>query len=48
MEKEENSNKENTTAETSGETIGAEQQSEDKQEATRVKKKKKNYPLKKK
>jgi len=32
MEKEENPNKENTTAETSDETIGAEQQSEDKQE----------------
>ena len=32
MEKEENQNKENTTAETSEETIGAEQQSEDKQE----------------
>ncbi|MDB3890080.1 nucleotide exchange factor GrpE [Candidatus Pelagibacter sp.] len=32
MEKEENPNKENTTAETSDETIGAEQQSENKQE----------------
>jgi molecular chaperone GrpE len=32
MEKEENPNKENTTTETSDETIGAEQQSEDKQE----------------
>ena len=32
MEKEENQNQENTTTETSDETIGAEQQSEDKQE----------------
>jgi len=32
MEKEENPNKENTTAETSDEIIGAEQRSEDKQD----------------
>ena len=32
MEKEENPNKENTTAETSDETVGAKQQSENKQE----------------
>ena len=35
MEKEENPNKENTTAETSDETIGAEQQSEDKHEGNK-------------
>ena len=35
MEKEENQNQENTTTETSDETIGAEQQSEDKQEESK-------------
>ena len=35
MEKEENPNKENTTTETSDETIGAEQQSEDKHEGNK-------------
>ena len=36
MEKEENQNQENTTTETSDETIGAEQQSEDKQEENKI------------
>ena len=36
MEKEENQNQENTTIETSDETIGAEQQSEDKQEENKI------------
>jgi len=45
MEKEENLNQENTTAETSGENIGTEQQSEDKQEGnTSVEEKKELSP----
>jgi hypothetical protein len=47
MEKEENLNQENTTAETSNEKIEADKQSDDNKKRTKLQKRKLNYLLKK-